>query len=106
MNVIMPVSIASVIGGAVTLVGSTTQLTAQGIVEEYLGVGNGFAFTTFLIPGGLIAVILVVYTGFIGYPLGKKIWGKRSEYTLEPSENATGGVTTTARNRKTKQRCI
>ena len=23
--------------------------------------------------------------------MGKKIWGKRSEYTLEPSENATGG---------------
>ena len=36
-NVIMPISMAAVIGGATTLVGSTTQLTGQGILESYLG---------------------------------------------------------------------
>lgn len=80
MNVIMPVSMAAVIGGAATLIGSTTQLTAQGILEEHLGAGNGFKFTTFMIPGFIIIAVLVVYAGFIGYPLGKKIWGKRTEY--------------------------
>ena len=86
MNVILPVSMAAVIGGAATLVGSTTQLTAQGILEEYLG--QGFTFSTFVIPGGLICIILVAYCGFVGYPLGKKLWGKRPEYDETPaSEN-------------------
>ena len=80
MNVILPVSMAAVLGGAATLIGSTTQLTAQGILEEYLGAGNGFTFSTFIIPGAIIIAVLVVYAGFIGYPLGKKIWGNRPEY--------------------------
>lgn len=85
MNVILPVSMAAVIGGAATLIGSTTQLTAQGLLEEYLGTGNGFSFSTFALPGGIIILVLVLYAGFIGYPLGKKIWGNRPEYnkTLE-----------------------
>lgn len=86
MNVILPVSMAAVIGGAATLIGSTTQLTAQGILEEYLG--QGFTFSTFIIPGGLICVLLVIYCGFIGYPMGRKLWGDRPEYNETPaSEN-------------------
>ncbi len=80
MNVILPVSMAAVLGGSATLIGSTTQLTAQGILEEYFGTGNGFTFTTFIIPGGVIILALVLYAGFIGYPLGKKLWGNRPEY--------------------------
>ncbi len=88
MNVILPVSMAAVLGGAATLIGSTTQLTAQGILEEYLGAGNGFRFSTFLLPGGAVIVALVLYTGFIGYPLGKKIWGGRPEYDATLSVGA------------------
>ncbi len=90
MNVILPVAMAAVIGGAATLIGSTTQLTAQGILEEYFGVGNGFTFSTFVIPGSVIIVALVLYAGFIGYPMGKKIWGGRPEYneTLSVDESA------------------
>lgn len=83
-NVIMPVSMAAVIGGAATLVGSTTQLTANGLIEEYLGAGNGFNFFTFSVPGFIIIAVLVLYAGFVGYPLGKKIWGKRDDYTFVP----------------------
>ena len=86
MNVILPVSMAAVIGGAATLIGSTTQLTAQGILEEYTG--SGFAFSTFAVPGGIICVILVLYCGFIGYPLGKRIWGNRTEYNETPVSSA------------------
>lgn len=86
MNVILPVSMAAVIGGAATLIGSTTQLTAQGILEEYLG--KGFTFSTFVIPGGIICLILVIYCGFIGYPIGKKIWSKRPEYEEIPVEDS------------------
>ena len=84
MNVILPVSMAAVIGGAATLIGATTQLTAQGILETHLGTGNGFSFGTFAIPGFIIVGLLVLYAGFIGYPLGKKIWGNRSEYDAIP----------------------
>lgn len=83
-NVIMPVSMAAVIGGAATLVGSTTQLTANGLLEEFLGLGSGFNFFTFSVPGLVIIVVLVLYAGFIGYPLGKKIWGGREDYTSVP----------------------
>ena len=84
MNVILPVGMAAVIGGAATLVGSTPQLTAQGILQETFGEDVSFSFTTFLIPTGIIILLLVLYTGFIGYPLGKKIWGKREEYNDVP----------------------
>ena len=83
-NVIMPVAMAAVIGGAATLVGSTTQLTANGLLEEFLGAGNGFKFFTFSVPGFVIIALLVVYAGFIGYPLGKKIWGGREDYANVP----------------------
>lgn len=83
-NVILPVSMASVIGGAATLVGSTTQLTANGLLEEFLGSGKGFSFFTFSIPGFIIIAVLIVYAGFIGYPLGKKLWGKRIDYDFCP----------------------
>lgn len=83
-NVIMPISMAAVIGGAATLVGSTTQLTGQGILETYLGEGNGFDFFTFMIPGFIILAVLIFYVGFIGYPLGKKIWGGREDYSKPP----------------------
>ena len=83
-NVIMPISMAAVMGGAATLVGSTTQLTANGLLEEYLGAGKGFDFFSFSIPGFLIILVLVLYAGFVGYPLGKKIWGGSDDYTYVP----------------------
>ena len=94
MNVILPVSMAAVLGGAATLIGSTTQLTAQGILEEYLGAGNGFTFSTFIIPGAIIIAVLVVYAGFIGYPLGKKIWGNRPEYNETPANESNEDLPT------------
>ena len=50
--------------------------------------GTGFTFSTFVIPGGLICLILVAYCGTIGYPLGKKIWGGRPEYDETPANES------------------
>lgn len=83
-NVILPVSMASVIGGAATLVGSTTQLTADGLLKEFFGEANGFNFFTFSIPGAIIIIVLVLYAGFVGYPLGKKLWSNREDYNDVP----------------------
>jgi anion transporter len=83
-NLIMPIGMAAVLGGSATLIGSTTQLTGDGILIEYLGSGNGFQFFTFAIPGFLIVFLNVLYAGFIGYPLGKRIWGNRDDYNSLP----------------------
>ena len=84
-NLIMPIAMGAVLGGMATLIGSTPQLTAQGLLESYLGDGNGFDFFTFSIPGALIILATVLYVAFIGYPLGKRLWGNR-ESTEDLSE--------------------
>ncbi len=82
-NLIMPIAYGCVIGGASTLVGSTQQMTAQGLLEE-AGVRT---FKTFdFTPIGAVLVLLgLLYCLFIGYRRGEKIWGDRkdeAEYSL------------------------
>lgn len=80
MNHIIPITLAVNAGGITTLVGSSQQMTAQGLLEEYgYQVFGVFDFTLF---GIIIAVLFLLYCLFIGYPLGKKIWGNRE--IIEP----------------------
>ena len=87
-NLIMPIAFGCVIGGASTLVGSTQQMTAQGLLE---GVGaktfSTFAFT----PVGLILVAIgLVYCLVYGLRIGERIWGDRAdeaEYTAPSVKN-------------------
>lgn len=89
-NLVMPIAIACVVGGTSTLVGSTQQMTAQGLLE---GAGvrtfKTFDFTpialTFILAG-------LLYSLFVGRKIGKKIWGDRSdeEVTL-PAGNGPQG---------------
>ena len=76
-NMIMPIAIACVLGGASTLVGSTQQLTAQGLLEDAgLRLFKTFDFT----PVGLIVVIFgLIYCLTLGRWLGNKIWGNRED---------------------------
>ncbi len=76
-NLIMPISFGCVIGGASTLVGSTQQMTAQGLLEE-----NGlrlFKTFDFSLVGGIILILGLFYCLFIGRKLGEKIWGDRPD---------------------------
>lgn len=76
-NLIMPISFGCVIGGASTLVGSTQQMTAQGLLEE-----NGlrlFKTFDFSLVGGIILILGLFYCLFIGRKLGEKIWGNRPD---------------------------
>lgn len=76
MNIILPILLGTAMGGISTLVGSSQQLTANGLIEE-LGYSMGI-FT--LTPVGAILVVLGLFFAlFIGYPLGKKIWGSRTD---------------------------
>ena len=76
-NLIMPIAFGCVIGGASTLVGSTQQMTAQGLLEE----AGARTFKTFsFTPVVLIILILgLVYCLFVGRPRGEKIWGQRTD---------------------------
>lgn len=76
-NIVLPVLIATAMGGIATLVGSSQQLTANGLIEEM-----GYNMKVFdMTPVGIIfSIVGLLYCLFIGYPLGKKIWGSRNRY--------------------------
>ena len=81
LNIIMPVTLACTIGGTSTLVGSSQQMTAQGLLEE---IGLGFGIFEFTPVGAILCLLGLLYSLFIGYPIGKKIWGGRAcEYEGE-----------------------
>jgi anion transporter len=72
---IMAAGVAATVGGGMTLVASTSQVVAQGILLQTLGYGFSFwDFTKVCFP---IAVLMVFYYTFINLKRGKKIWGDR-----------------------------
>ena len=83
-NLIMPIAFGCVIGGASTLVGSTQQMTAQGLLEEAgLRTFKTFDFT---LIGGVLVVLGLLYCLFIGRRLAKRIWGDRVDEEIDFEE--------------------
>ncbi len=77
LNLTLPVAMGAMFGGTSTLVGSTPQLTAQGILEKQTGISLGmFDYT---LPGIILFTVYLIYVLLIGYPIGKKIWKCREE---------------------------
>ena len=85
-NLIMPIAFGCVIGGASTLVGSTQQMTAQGLLED--AGAQMFKTFDFTPVGGIIVILGLLYCLFIGRKRGEKIWGTRpeEEYEQKPNE--------------------
>ena len=88
-NLIMPIAIGCVLGGTLTLVGSTQQMTAQGLLEDV----GGRLFKTFdFVPiAGIVVIAGLIYCLTIGKKLGEKIWGSRvddSEYEAAKEEKS------------------
>ena len=75
LNFVLPIAMASVVGATITLVGGAVLPTASGILEEYIG--KEFSFFTTSGVSIIINLILTLYVGIIGYPIGKKIWKNR-----------------------------
>ena len=76
-NLIMPIAIACVLGGATTLVGSTQQMTAQGLLEDSgTRLFKTFDFTP---VGGIITLVGLVYCLTIGKVIAKKVWGNTDD---------------------------
>lgn len=71
-NLIMPIAIGCVLGGASTLVGSTQQMTAQGLLEE-AGLKT-FKTFDFLPIVGIILLIGLLYILLFAYKKGQKMW--------------------------------
>lgn len=70
-NLIMPIAFGCVIGGASTLVGSTQQMTAQGLLE---GVGaRTFKTFDFTLVGAILVLLGLLYCLFVGLKKGEKI---------------------------------
>lgn len=76
-NMTMAITFGAMYGGSMTLVGSTPQLTANGIMEPI--VGYGVSMYDYLGPGLCIFICYLLYTQIVGYKLGIKIWGDRPE---------------------------
>lgn len=71
--VIFPAGTACILGGASTLVGSTSQLIANATLQGYKGYEDGlgmFDMTKIMLPA---LVIQVIFWGTVGYPLLKKV---------------------------------
>lgn len=92
-NLIMPIAFGCVIGGASTLVGSTQQMTAQGLLEEAgLKTFKTFDFT---LVGGILVVLGLIYCLTLGRKISKKIWAgdqqnEDVEYTVSAEEPKKG----------------
>lgn len=87
LNVFMPIAMACLVGGAATLVGSTQQLTTQGLLEE-AGIQT-FKMFDFTLVGGVIVILGLLYSLFIGHRRGEKIWGHRENTDLDIKEDTT-----------------
>jgi anion transporter len=92
-NLVISVTFGAMYGGSCTLVGSTPQLTAQGIFSPLYPDLTIKIFDYFPV-GFTILVVYLIWTQVAGYALGKKIWGKRldegiSEASLPRIDNDT-----------------
>ena len=84
LNLTLPVSMGAMFGGVCTLVGSTPQLTANGILDKMMGTQIGmFEYT---LPGVIVFVLYLIYIETIGYHFGNKIWGNRIVDTAKETE--------------------
>ncbi len=75
-NLTLPVTMGAMFGGTCTLVGSTPQLTANGILAEMAG--KELAMFDFMGPGLVIFAAYMLYILTVGHKVGSKVWGGRS----------------------------
>lgn len=71
-RLLLPVAMASQVGGSCTLIGSAPQMVANAFLEE--NYGKSFAFLDFGKIGILLVGVLVLYVYTAGHYLGGRIW--------------------------------
>ena len=91
-NLIMPIAFGCVIGGSTTLVGSTQQMTAQGLLES--AGEKTFSTFSFSLVGCVLVLLGLFYCLFYGLKRGEQIWGNRedcTEYKAQQKEKTGNG---------------
>ena len=83
-NLTLPVTMGAMFGGVCTLVGSTPQLTANGILTEMTD--RELKMFDFTLPGIVIFIVYMLYALTIGYKVGNKVWGNRDEVAANEKE--------------------
>lgn len=81
MNLVMPASLAAIVGGSCLMIGCTVNLTGQSILTEYTDLE--FKMTDFTVASLPILALTIIYVMTIGYKLGKRIWNKESHNDSE-----------------------
>lgn len=88
-ELIMPITLGCILGGATTLAGSTQQLVTQGMLEA---TGNRtFGMFDLTLLGTVIAVFGLLYCLTVGKYIGNRIWDKKiteMEISEKTSESA------------------
>lgn len=90
-NTYMAVGIASVLGGNLTLAGSTPQMIAQSILATTDGVREMTFFE--MLKGSLpLVIVMLLYYATIGYSLQKRVFNfpEETEYEGDPTEAERG----------------
>ena len=85
MNITLPVTMGAMFGGVCTLVGSTPQLTANGILSEMCG--TELSMFSYTLPGICITAVYMLYVETVGYKFGNRIWGDRIENSSAGTED-------------------
>lgn len=80
MDLVLPVTLAIMIGGAGTLVGCTPQLTANALMTALAG--QEMTLWTLTAPTMCIFVLFLLYMHFFGISSAKKVWGDRAERAI------------------------
>lgn len=94
----LPIACAAMYGGASTLIGCTPQLTANGLMEQMVGIQMGMWDLTR--PGLCLLVLYLLYIQIMGYRRGQKLWGNRPEETMDLDQAAVRSVMESKPDRK------
>lgn len=90
MNITLPVTLGAMFGGVCTLVGSTPQLTANGILSEMSG--TEIKMFDYTLPGVCITAVYMLFVLTIGHKIGNKVWGNREAVEIKESETVVKEV--------------
>lgn len=87
INLYLPATMGAIFGGSLTLVGSTPQQAAQGVLQA--ATGESMKVFDFTLVGLPLVLLYLFYITTVGPKLARKIWGSRAEEDIEPSKQGS-----------------
>ena len=104
MNLVMPASVASMIGGGCLLIGCTVNLTAQSVLTSYTSFEfSMFDFTKACVPA---FIVCIAYIMLAGYRRGMNIWGSEARAAVEKKIVENFGAVQSTEDKPDKAKCL